>query len=95
MFIDLGKIIHRRQKAGFARVPAQAALICEQAKIAVQTLLKKDTSFLNFQFKHGDLYISTPHAFVPELSIYLPEIQKILDHRVGEGRVRTIKIRTI
>ena len=92
-FTKISRLIQDKQKTGFAKSPAQAALICEQARISIQALLKKDIQDLRYQFKKGILYIFAPHALAPELNMRLSEIQKILDQRIGEGKIKTIKIR--
>ena len=95
MFESLNNIIGKKQKSGFAARPAQAAFVCEQAKTSLKTLISHDLDELRFQFKNGTLYLFAPHPMLLELSTVLPELQKILEPRVGRGKVRVIKIRAL
>lgn len=95
MFDDINKIISEKRKASFIKKPAQAALVCHQAKSAVDSLIDLSTEDINYKFSRGVLYLFVPHAQTLDIKMILPELQKILDQRLGEAKVRIIKIRAI
>lgn len=95
MFIKIDKTISKKQSSGFAQVPIQAALICEEAKKVLTALLKREPVGVGYVFKQGKLILSCPRLAIPEISTYTAQIQETLDTRVGAGKVREIQLRAI
>ncbi|MFC1656389.1 hypothetical protein ACFL14_00265 [Patescibacteria group bacterium] len=93
MFTNVSRIIKNKKTTSFVKKPAQAASICYQAKIALESLAKQDLKQVNYKFNKGVLCIYCPHALTLDIGMMLPEIQKILDQRVGQNKIRTIKIK--
>ena len=95
MFTNINRLIQDKKTTSFVKKPAQAALVCYQAKLAVDTLVDQDTKDVNYKFNKGTLHIYSPHAITLDISMILPNLQQILDQRIGIKKIRTIKIRPI
>ncbi len=95
MFTNVNRIIENKKTSSFVKKPAQAALVCYQAKSTLESLLKQELKQVNYKFNKGILHIYCPHALTPDIGMLLPEIQNILDQRIGRNKIRSIKIKPI
>ncbi|MFH1749765.1 MAG: hypothetical protein ABH837_02645 [bacterium] len=95
MFTNINRIIENKKTTSFVKKPAQAALVCYQAKLVVNSLVDQDTEDIKYKFNRGILYIYCSHALTLDIGMILPDIQKILDQRIGQNRIRAVKIRAI
>ena len=82
-----------KKTTSFVKKPAQAALVCYQAKLAVNSLVDQDTKNINYKFNKGTLHIYVPHSLTLDISMALPNLQQILDQRIGKNKIKIIKIR--